>query len=217
MTPERKGWLHRHRSSAPLAAATTAGAETPSRGARPHTRLDAKPAPARPRAPRAACRSHVSAPGPSPAAEEARAPACAGALGSVPRHEQGQESGNRALATRRMVDSRNQSLGRVTDTQAAVAFVLEGQVLGTGPSQRRARRDRSGHREPRPGWRAPWRGSLAGAAVSAPFVLGPASRCAWRSRWGDEVQGKAHQRLGCSRTPGAEQQRLEKLGAPTTR
>lgn len=51
MTPERKGWLHRHRSSAPLAAATTAGAETPSRGARPHTRLDAKPAPARPQAP----------------------------------------------------------------------------------------------------------------------------------------------------------------------
>lgn len=74
MTPERKGWLHRHRSSAPLAAATTAGAETPSRGAWPHTRLDAKPAPARPRAPRAACRSHVSAPGPSPAAEEARPP-----------------------------------------------------------------------------------------------------------------------------------------------
>lgn len=144
------------------------------------------------------------------------APACAGALGSVPRHGQGQESGNRALATRRMVDSRNQSLGRVTDTQAAVAFVLEGQVLGTGPSQRRARRDRSGHREPRPGWRARWRGSLAGAAVSAPFVLGPVSRCAWRSRWGDEGQGKAHQRLGCSRTPGAEQQRLEKLGAPAT-
>lgn len=200
VTPERKGWLHCHRSSGPA-------------GGRHHSgRRDAKQRLTAAHAPGCKARA-CSPPEPLRGVRVARvcsgsltsrggsaAPACAGASGI--RHPSRARPGEREPWA--PDPTRTQSLGRVTDTQAAVAFILEGQVLGTGPSQCCPRRDCAGHQAPRPGWRAPWRGSLAGAAVSAWFVPGPASRCAWRSRWGNEVQGKEHQRLGCPRTPGAE-------------